>query len=422
MAMRTATKPHLEEIVSAELGAGVGPSNIRFRNKQLVVREIRRNGLTTRTDLVRATGLAKSTIKDIADDLIASGFIEDVRDLTLVGTTGRPATSLRISRSVGGVVGVDIGADKILVSVARLDGTVIASARAASQNLSGKSAIIQTVRRTVNRAIDEAGVGTDDILTTVVGTPGVIHPATGLISLAPQIVGWDGIDLQCELRLPFRALAIVRRQADLSALAEVAFGAAQGVANLLYVHIGIGIGGALVLNGHLCRGNDGTAGEIGYLPLSFGEDKPPGTGFGAFEWAAGGLAFARHGREAARGAAGRRLRELAGGDADRIDAAVVFAAATEGDRRGLDVAEELGSRIAQGIAAAVCVVNPELVVLSGGMSLAGETLLTIVDDQLSSLVPVVPKLALSLFGVESVVVGAIQHALDLTFDEIFAIT
>jgi len=413
-------QPHLEDTVSADLGRASSPRTVRLRNQQLVLGEIRRNGTTTRTDLIRATGLAKSTIKEIADGLVASGFVEEVRDLSLDGRMGRPATSLRISPSVGRVVGVDIGAEKILASVARLDGRVIASARETSHGLVGRKAILRAVRTTVRKAITAASVDISDILTTVVGTPGVIHPDTGLISLAPQIEGWDGIDLLKELQLPVEGPVVVKRQADLSALAEVALGAAQDVANVLYVHIGIGIGAALVINGHLYRGNDGAAGEIGYLPLSFGDDVPTDTAFGTFEWAAGGSAFARLGREAARGSAGKRLRELAGGDVGQINAAAVFAAAAEGDPQGLAVAEHLSSRIATGVASAVCVINPELAVISGGISLAGETLLKMIDAHLSRLVPVMPRLVLSSFGEESVVVGAIQHAVDLTIDRIFA--
>lgn len=420
MPVTRSNQPHLEDTVSADLGRASSPRTVRLRNQQLVLGEIRRNGTTTRTDLIRATGLAKSTIKEIADGLVASGFVEEVRDLSLDGRMGRPATSLRISPSVGRVVGVDIGAEKILASVARLDGRVIASARETSHGLVGRKAILRAVRTTVRKAITAASVDISDILTTVVGTPGVIHPDTGLISLAPQIEGWDGIDLLKELQLPVEGPVVVKRQADLSALAEVALGAAQDVANVLYVHIGIGIGAALVINGHLYRGNDGAAGEIGYLPLSFGDDVPTDTAFGTFEWAAGGSAFARLGREAARGSAGKRLRELAGGDVGQINAAAVFAAAAEGDPQGLAVAEHLSSRIATGVASAVCVINPELAVISGGISLAGETLLKMIDAHLSRLVPVMPRLVLSSFGEESVVVGAIQHAVDLTIDRIFA--
>lgn len=410
----------LWETLSADLGPASSVRTVRLRNMQLMLRELRRHAATTRADLGRSTGLAKSTIKEITDELIASGFVEEVRDPNLDGRIGRPATSLRLSPTAGRVVGIDIGAEKILAVVASLSGQVIASARQESYNLTGKAAILRAVRSTFRKALAAAEVDSSSILTAVVGTPGVIHPETGRISLAPQIRDWDGIDLQKELKLPVTGPVIVRRQADLSALAEVALGVAQDIANMLYVHIGIGIGGALVLNGHLYTGNDGAAGEVGYLPLSFGEEPPAGTAYGTFEWAAGGSAFARLGRAAAQGPAGRRLRELAGGDISKVSAAAVFAAAAEGDPQGIAVAEELTFRIACGIASAVCVINPRLTVISGGLSLAGETLLKMIHAKLARLVPVMPELALSSFGEESVVVGAIQHGVDIALDRIFA--
>ena len=412
--------PRLWETLSTDLGQASSVRTVRQRNTHLMLRELRRNAAPTRAELGRSTGLAKSTIKEITDELIASGFVEEVRDPNLDGRVGRPATSLRLSPSAGRVVGIDIGAEKILATVAGLDGQVIASAREQSHHLTGKVAILRAVRSTFRRALAVAGVDVGSVLVTVVGTPGVIHPETGRISLAPQIQGWDGIDLLNELKLPVTGPVIVKRQADLSALAEVALGVAQDVANLLYVHIGIGIGGALVINGHLYTGNDGAAGEVGYLPLSFGEEPPEGTGYGTFEWAAGGSAFARLGRAAAHGPAGHRLRELAGGDISNVSAAAVFTAAAEGDPQGIAVAEELTFRIACGIASAVCVVNPRLAVVSGGLSLAGDTLLKMIHAKLARLVPVMPNLVLSSFGEESVVVGAIQHGVDIALDRIFA--
>ena len=410
----------LWETLSADLGRASSVHTVRQRNMQLMLRELRRNAATTRADLGRSTGLAKSTIKEITDELVASGFVEEMRDPNLDGRIGRPATSLRLSPSAGQVVGIDIGAEKILAAVASLDGQVVASARQESRQLAGKAAILRAVRSAFRKALAAAGVDGGSVLATVVGTPGVIHPETGRISLAPQIQDWDGIDLLKELKLPVTGPVIVKRQADLSALAEVALGVAQDVANLLYVHIGIGIGGALVINGHLYTGNDGAAGEVGYLPLSFGEEPPQGTGYGTFEWAAGGSAFARLGRAAAQGPAGGRLRELAGGDISKVSAAAVFTAAAEGDPQGVAVAEELTFRIACGIASAVCVVNPKLAVVSGGLSLAGDTLLKMIHAKLARLVPVLPDLVLSSFGEESVVVGAIQHGVDIALDRIFA--
>jgi glucokinase len=393
---------------------------MRAQNEQLVVRAIRRQRTMTRTDLTNATGLAKSTIKDIVDGLVASGLLE-VQEVGPDGRVGRPASPVQISRSAGCVLGADIGADKVLASVARLDGHIIGSARQPTHDLRGKTVILKVAQNTIEQALSDAGVEPSALLAAVIGTPGVIHPDTGRVSLAPQIEGWNGIDLREELRPLLQTRVVMRRQADLSALAEVALGVAQNMSNVLYIHIGIGVGAALLINGHLYEGNDGAAGEIGYLPLAFGEDRPGGTTAGPFEWAAGGSAFARLGARAARRPSGKRLRELAGGDADRVNAAAVFAAAAEGDPEGVAVAEELSQRLSTGIASAVCVVNPELTVISGGISLAGPLLLNMIRDRMSKLVPVMPRLALSSLGDQSVVAGAIEHGVDVALDRALAI-
>jgi glucokinase len=240
------------------------------------------------------------------------------------------------------------------------------------------------------------------------------------VTLAPQIFGWDGIDLHDELHMPIRGLIDVKRQADLSALAEMALGSALLVRNLLYVHIGIGIGSALVINSELYRGSDGAAGEIGYLPLGFGEVPPTGSGFGTFEWAAGGHAFARAGTEAAHSPTGSRLRHLAEGNPANVSASVVFAAASEGDAEGLRIATLMADRLATGIAAAICVVNPELTVISGGISLAGTMLLEMIRPRVSEIVPVMPNVVLSSLGEESVVLGAIEYGVELALDEVLS--
>jgi glucokinase len=394
------------------------PRSLRLRNQRLVLAEIRRQKTVTRSELARATGLAKSTIKEITDELIAAGFTEEVRDANLDGRIGRPAASLRISRRAGYILGVDIGADKILAGVAGLDGRLLQLDRTSTHDVHGREAILAATRETVMRTLRAAGAQPDNVVVTTVGTPGVIHPKTGLVSLAPQIAGWDGIDVRKELQLPVEGRVEVKRQADLSALAEMALGTAQHVRNLLYVHLGIGIGGALVINGRLYGGSAGAAGEIGYLPLAFGETPASDSSFGSFEWAAGGAAFARVGSDAARSQTGTRLRELAGGDPDNVSAAAVFAAAAEGDPEGVKIASQMAERLATGIAAAICVVNPELTVIAGGISLAGEKLLEMVSPRVAQIVPVMPELALTSLGEESVMLGAIQHGVDLAFERL----
>jgi predicted NBD/HSP70 family sugar kinase len=251
-----------------------------------------------------------------------------------------------------------------------------------------------------------------------VGTPGVVDPVTGQLALAPQLGGWEGLPLARRLQRSFPCPVLVENEVHLSVLAERWRGAVQGTDDALLVQVGYGIGGGLLVGGRLYRGANGAAGEIGYLPFADDEARD---GLGPFEHAAGGSAYARHGRRAATGRNGRRLLELAGGDPDCVDAEIVFAAAGEGDDSARAIVDELVGRLAAGIAAAVVVLDPETVIVGGGLSRAGDTLLEPLERKLRERVPIAPRVVLSGLGEESVALGAVRLAVQAVEEELFGI-
>lgn len=396
------------------------PQRVRARNRRLVLDEVWRSAPLTRSDLGASVGLAKSTIKEICDGLIADGLLEEVAARRGSGRQGRPALQLKISSQRGYLLGIDIGADKVISRVATMAGETLATVRTSTRKPSARH-VLKVVRTTVESSLAEAGVTSDGILTTVVGTPGVVAPVTGIVTLAPQIDGWEGIRLASVIADALnlqREHVAAERQTDLATLAEARYGAAKDAHCAVYVHLGIGIGGGIIIDGELYRGAAGAAGEIGYLPHSFGDLAPPRSGVGAWEWAAGGRAFARHGREAAADSSGARLKELAGGRADQVSAKIVFTAAAEGDRTALRLVRCLVHRIAVGIASVVCVLNPEYVIVAGGISRAGDPLVDLLEGELKNLVPVMPQVCLSSLADEGAVTGAIHRASTHTFDRL----
>jgi len=203
----------------------------------------------------------------------------------------------------------------------------------------------------------------------------------------------------------------------LSVLAERWRGSAQGIDDALYVHVGVGIGGGVLIGGDLYRGAGGAAGEIGYLPIF--DDDAERDGLGSFEHAAGGTAFARLGRRAAAAGESPALLELAGGDPDAIDSEVVFAAADGGDEAARRILDELLERLARGIASAVTILNPSTVIVGGGVSRAGERLLEPLERRVAALVPAPPLVVLSTLGDEAVALGAARLALRAVEERLF---
>jgi predicted NBD/HSP70 family sugar kinase len=242
------------------------------------------------------------------------------------------------------------------------------------------------------------------------------------VKLAPQLAGWEGLPLGRRLERGFACPVLVDNEVRLSVLAERWRGAAQGIDEAVFVQVGYGIGAGILIGGEVYRGADGAAGEIGYLPLGDAGGHDGATaGLGPFERAAGGTAFARLGRTAALERDGALLRELAGGDPDGVDAAVVFAAAARGDAAAQAVVDEVVLRLARGVAAVVAVLNPATVIVGGGVSRGEQQLLGPLERAVAALVPAPPRFVLSALGDESVALGGVRLAVQAVEHELFAV-
>jgi predicted NBD/HSP70 family sugar kinase len=407
--------------MNARAGPAVSPGLLRRLNSAHVLQAVREHGPISRTELAGTTGLSKPTVNQVVERLIEAGFVrEGGADGLRPPRPGRRPRLLTFTADLGHVLGIDIGANKLLVLVADLNGDVLASERrrtAAAERRSA-DALIATIRATSGRALRAAGIERDALEAVAVGTPGVVDRTSRRITLAPQLPGIEGTHLGRRLRRSFGCPVLVENEVHLSVLAERWRGAARGIDDAVYVQVGVGIGAGILIGGELYRGATGAAGEIGYLPL--GDDSDAPGGLGRFEHAAGGGAFARLGRAAAASGGSPELARLAHGDLDAIDAEAVFGAAARGDEAAARVRDEILGRLARGIAAVACVLDPATVIVGGGLSSAGEPLRGPLEERLHRLVPVAPRVVLSALGDESVALGAVRRAVQAVDERLFA--
>ena len=398
------------------------PSVLRRLNSTLVLETIRQDGPRSRAALARATGLSKPTVNQVVELLLERGFVEETADAADGPRRPGPrARHLRFRAEIGHVLGIDIGSDKTLALVSDLSGRIVASARRELSGRAGRDAVLAAAVAVAEDAVAVAGLRREDIRVAGVGTPGVVDPASGRISLAPQIAGWDGLELGRHLEDLLGCPVVADNEARLSLLAECWRGAAGAVQHVAYVQVGIGIGGALLLEGRLYRGKSGAAGEISYLlDVQDADDDAPGdTPTGSFERVAGGRAYARLGAAAAAGPGGALLRRLAGGDPAAVSAQTVFAAAARGDASAQRIVDELTTRLGRGVANVATVVDPELVVLGGGIANAGAALLEPVARIVREAVPFPPPIVLSELGDDVAALGAVRQALDAADELLF---
>jgi predicted NBD/HSP70 family sugar kinase len=395
------------------------PQLMRRLNAALVLRAIRDDGPATRATLQRTTGLSKPTVREVVEFLIKTGYVSESPADGAARGPGPRARLLSFRADLGYVLGVDIGANKILALVADLNGRIVGSDRRQTDGSKGADVVLAEARTAARRALDEAGVARSSLKAVAVGTPGIVDPGSGRVTLAPQLAGWEGIRLAAVLGRSFPCRVLVDNEVHLSVLAERWLGAARGIDDVVYMQIGVGIGAGILIGGEVYRGARGAAGEIGYLPIPDGDD-PPAAGLGHFEHAAGGSAFARLGREAARRPDGAVLRELAEGDPDAVDAEIVFAAAARGDEPARRVLDELLDRLARGLASAAALLNPATVIIGGGLSRAGDALLGPLERRVGELLALPPRLELSALGDEAVALGAVRLATQSVDERLFA--
>lgn len=164
------------------------------------------------------------------------------------------------------VVGVDLGATKVLAGVVDRDHKIMATAKRPTKGDTGVDAVVERIAKTVRDAVREAGIGFSDLGGVCSAAPGALNPEDGVVRFAPNIEGWEDIPFARLLSEQLSGVPVfIENDGNLGALGELTHGAAQDVRNMVGIFVGTGIGGGIVLDGQIWRGSHMTAGEIGHV-------------------------------------------------------------------------------------------------------------------------------------------------------------
>jgi predicted NBD/HSP70 family sugar kinase len=387
-------------------GQAARPQLIRALNEQLLLNHIRQLGSCSRADLARLSGLSKPTVSLALANLERSGLIRIAGQRT--GVPGRSARLFEISPDAGFVLGLDIGHHYLRGALADLTGEIRARQSARTQASSVRGRVAELIRL-ADALCAEAGIARSAITQTVIGSPGVYDPRRGAMALTGGLSGLSRPAVLTGLREAFGPGLVIENDADAAALAERAHGHGRDFASFAFVWIGSGIGLGLVLDGRLHRGAHGVAGEIAYMPISEGEgtDEADARRRGTLEAAGSAPAVVRAARRA--------------GMRGPVSARSVFAAAARGDERAAAVVAGEARLVAKAISAVVTVVDPELVVLGGGIGQA-PGFADAVTAELRGLAPVLPEVRVSALGTDAVVDGCLASGADLAWARLIRLT
>ncbi|HEX5598432.1 MAG TPA: ROK family transcriptional regulator [Micromonosporaceae bacterium] len=380
------------------------PRLLRALNDRAALELLISRGPLTRAQLGELTGLSKVTASQLVERLEGRGLVTRVGEQA--GGRGPNAQLYAVRPESAYVVGVEVGHERVVAACADITGAVIGRVE---QSIRDSDDPVGVIHKAVVRVAEEAKAPLSEVRRIVLGTPGLVDPATGDITFAFNLPRWHR-GLLAALRDDLHIPVVFENDVNLAAVAEARSGAGRGVDDFVLVWVGLGLGLAVVLGGRLHHGSTGAAGEIGYLPVPGAQiprdasrrAKP------AFQQIAGAEALRDVGREYGFPApsAGEAVRSA-------------IAAGTVGG----PFLDELARRLALGVASTCVVLDPPLVVLAGEVGQAGGSALAErVQHEVAAITLVTPRVVPTVVAQEPVLHGALHTALDAVRNEVFGST
>jgi glucokinase-like ROK family protein len=331
-------------------------------NQMAILRFVQQNEPTSRNDIAQACGLSISTVSTLVSELMEIGIVKNVGAGPSIG--GRRPVVLGINEGAGHVIAVDVGSTAITCGRVDLhakihDKLTIRAPKDPAESLAAAVQLVETVHQQaiVQKSPLILGVGA--------ATTGYVRPSTGIVVSASNL-GWRDVDLGGAISAATGLPTLVDNNVNAAALGELYYGLGATTSNFIYVAIGNGIGAGLVLDGQLYRGTRNGAGEVGHTAVA--ADGPPCScgRVGCLESLASGSAIEQMARTSLAAQGGSRSSKT------KITAEAVFQRAQAGDAAAAEIVDTALSYLAAGIGNIVNLLNPDQVILGGGITRSGE--------------------------------------------------
>ncbi|WP_077621508.1 ROK family glucokinase [Sediminibacillus massiliensis] len=270
-------------------------------------------------------------------------------------------------------IGIDIGGTTVKQAIISESGTIIDKWEIETNTANGGISIPDDIWASIEKKLEELAINKDFILGIGAGAPGFVEPSTGIVSIAVNI-GWKDFDLKGQLEEKSGLPVLVDNDANIAALGENWLGSGNQADNLVAVTLGTGVGGGIISNKLILNGANGTAGEIGHFTVE-PDGAPCNCGRrGCLETIASATGIARLASDVVASGCETILRNYLN-DNGKVTSKDVFEAAEKDDQAAIELIEHVTDVLGLAIANTATVINPSKIVISGGVSLAGEQLL-----------------------------------------------
>ncbi len=272
-------------------------------------------------------------------------------------------------------IGIDVGGTNVKIALVDENGKIIYSNSVPTYAKMGYEYTVNNIKQAIKDLMKETGTDSTSIEGIGFDFPGQVDCETGVVKLAPNIPGWVNVPIAQMIEDEFHIPTRIDNDVRCAALGELKFGAGKGCQNFVCITVGTGIGSGLVINGKVVRGAANAAGEIGHIKLQMNGGPICGCGdTGCLEAFASGPAIVAMAQDYIRGGKSTKFREMAAAEGGEITPYMVAKAAEEGDPVAKRIFEIVGEYIGIGLTSVINLLNPEKVIIGGGVAEAGDLL------------------------------------------------
>lgn len=391
------------QVVVYDLGVSeINVSNFGFSSGRLL--QLFRDGQPhTKAQMAEITGLARSTISLRLDPLIQLGLIVPATSATSTG--GRPSARLLLNEDSYVVAGVDFGATHAVASLADLSGKILVSIDTKRQISDGPEVCLRWMIEEIRHLLAGLKIEENRLLAIGIGVPGPVEHESGKPANPPIMPGWDGFDIPARVNQDLKAKVLVDNDVNVMAVGERHL-TYPDVDHLIFLKAATGIGSGIISDGRLQRGSQGTAGDIGHVRVSRGDNIACRCGnYGCLEAVAGAPAVIKNVNDA-----GLPVRNMS----DLIDAT------KRAKVEAIQAVRQAGRDIGEVLSTCVSLMNPSIIVIGGSMASAGEHLIAGVREAVYSRSMPLASESLSIVqskaGKEVGIIGASVMAIEYVLD------
>lgn len=342
-------------------------------NKTVILNVIKEHAPISRTEIARITEFSGASVTKFVNDLMKMGLVRE--DGWEDSKGGRRPVLLKLVPESRFAIGVDLGAANLRVVVVNLEAKIITKITKKTRADEGKEKVFKRMITAIYEAIDTSKVDKSKIKGIGIGISGIIDHKRGICLFCPHIKGWENVPAKKLLEEEFGVEVSVDDSARTMALAEHWCGLAQKIENFIFVNVGIGVGSSIFINGQIYRGSRGTAGELGHTTIDKNGPRCMCGNRGCLETLISGPSITRRAKESLEEGVVSLISKMVNDDLTKITPEIVAQAARKGDKLAFNIMEKTGEYLGIGIANAINLFNPELVIIGAGISGAGDLFL-----------------------------------------------